>query len=377
MAREYRLLDIPGAGEELDEYRAAVQHVRVGDLEYFWEDRWAEFEQSPEFQSLSDVDRALARFTIKCIAEEESSWRIQEDDDTDNLFEMASPRFVVPSTLDDAMILSGARGWEIAQELIDENHRNKKHLGHLALDGYVNLTVAAMIHGRNDNGESDLSYFITDTPDTVTRQTVGGTFHGDFAAGWKRFATNGPVYDPTGTLRNFAPAVAGDYVRAYHSVETKLAIGMLKYLSAGDYTRLEETKQMLVDAIDAANLGRGGGNFADFGTNAGGYEHEIFIDGFREYPPNYTIESFLVTPGNRDTRMELVAEEEGVSLKNLRTTTDDEGKVTTEELGTMHIPQEEIPMFIATMAAASAGRTSLDELRDTIARAEVWGSDNK
>jgi len=377
MAREYRLLSTPDAGKELDEYRAAVQYVRVGDLEYSWDGRWTEFEQSPEFRVLTDAERALAQRTIKCIVEQELPWRVQEDNDTDSLFEASSPRFIVPSTVEDAMILSGVRGWEIAQELIDENRRNKKHLGHLALDGYVNLTIAAMMHGRNDNGESDLSYFITDTPDTVTRQTVGGTFHGDFAAGWKRFATSGPVYDPSGISRNFAPAVAGDHVRAYHSVETKLAIGMLKYLSAGDYARLEEMKQMLVDAIDAANLGRGGGNFADFGTNAGGYEHEIFIDSFREYKPNDPIESFLVTPGNRDTRMELVAEEEGVSLKNLRTTTDDEGKVTTEELGTMHIPQEEIPMFIATMAAASAGRTSLDELRDTIARAEVWGSDNK
>ena len=377
MAREYRLLDIPGAGEELDEYRAVVQHVRVGDMEYSWDGRWAEFEQSPEFRALTDAERALAQRTIRCVAEQDLPWRVQEVDDADTLFEALSPRFIVPSTIDDAMILSGARGWEIAQELIDENRRNKKHLGHLALDGYVNLTIAAMMHGRNDNGESDLSYFITDTPDTVTRQTVGGTFQGDFAAGWKRFATSGPVYDPSGISRNFAPAVAGDHVRAYHSVETKLAIGMLKYLSAGDYARLEDMKQMLVDAIDAANLGRGGGNFADFGTNAGGYEHEIFVDSFREYPPNYTIESFLVTPGNRYTCMELVAEEDGVALENIRRTHDEKGKVTTEELGSMHIAREEIPQFIATMAAASAGRTSLDELRDTIARAEVWGSDNK
>lgn len=368
---------MPGAGEELEKYVGLVQQTRVGDLEYYWDTRWNEYEQSREFRALGDRERLLARYTFTYVMDEERPWLVGEGDDTDNLFGLPGPRFIVPSTIEDAMVLSGVRGWEIAQELIDEDRRTKKLLGTLALNDYVNLAVAAAIYGDNSNGESDLSYFITDTPGTTVRHTVGGTFHGDFAAGWKRFATSGPSIDPAGVHRDFAPMLAGDHVRAYHSIETRLAMGMLKYLAAGDHERLEKMKHTLLITIDAANLGRGGGNFADFGTNANGYDHEIFIDNFREYHPNETIESFLVDPGGRATRMELVAEKDGVSLKNLRETEQDRGGVITEEFGTMYIPQEEISMFVATMAAASAGRTSLAEIRGALARARVWGADDE
>lgn len=372
MAREYQLLDMPDAGEDLEQYVGLVQQTRMGDLEYYWDARWHEYEQSREFRALGDRERMLARYTFTYVMDEERPWLVGEGDDTDNLFGLPGPRFIVPSTIEDAMMLSGVRGWEIAQELIEEDHRTKKLLGTLALNDYVNLAVAAAVYGNNSNGESDLSYFITDTPGTIVRQTVGGTFHGDFAAGWKRFATSGPSIDPAGVRRDFAPVLESDFVRAYHSVEDKLAIGMLTYLAAGDYAKLETTKHQLVNAIDAANLGRGGGNFADFGSNGSDYASEIFVDAFREYAPGEVLESFLVTPGNADTAMQLVAALDGVELRNISYTKQQDGSTHKEVLGTMPLSAGEIPQFIATMAAASAGRTSLAEIRHAIVNAEVW-----
>lgn len=372
MTREYRLLDIPGAGRDFERYAGLVQQTRVGDLEYYWDTRWSEYEQSPEFRALGDRDRMLARYTFTYVIDEERPWLVGEGDDTDNLVGLPGPRFVVPSTIEDAMMLSGVRGWEIAGELIDEDRRIKKLLGTFALDDYVNLAIAAALHGNNSNGEADLSYFVTDTPGTIVRQTVGGTFHGDFAAGWKRFATSGPAIDPAGVRRDFAPALESNFVRAYHSVEDKLAMGMLTYLAAGDYAKLEATKSKLVDAIDAANLGRGGGNFADFGSNGSDYASEIFVDAFREYIPGEVLESFIVTPGNAGTAMQLVAALDGVELRNVSYTKLQDGSTHKEILGTMPISAGEIPQFIATMAAASAGRTSLAEIRSAIVNAEIW-----
>lgn len=372
MSREYRLLDVPDVGRELERYIGLVQQTRIGDLEYRWEERWGEFERSHEFHALRNKERMLARYTLHCIMDEERPWFVGEGDDTDNLFRLPDPRFVVPSTLDDAMILSGMRGWEIAQELVDDNRRTKKLLGTLALDDYVNLAVATALYGRID-AEADLSYFVVDdSPSTVLRQTVGGTFHGDFFAGWKRFATSGPSIDPMGIRRNFAPVLEGDLVRAYHSVEDKLAVGMLTYLAAGDDTKLERTKRAIVEDIDAADMGRGGGNFADFGSNGSDYAHEIFVDNFREYQPGEVIESFLVTPGDTETAMQLVAAHDGVVLQNVSHTKQDDGSIQTELLSAMPISAQEIPIFIATMAAASAGRTSLKEIRTAIVRAKVW-----
>ncbi len=373
MAREYRLLDTPGAGRELEKYTKLVRSVRVGDLDYLWDGRWDEFEHSREFRAFATRDKALAQRTLASILDEERPWLIGEDGDIDNLLQMPGARFKIESTLDDVMILSGVRGWEIAQELIDENGRTKKLLGTLALDDYVNLAAAAALYGDNSNGEADLSYVVADTPGTIVRQTVGGTFHGDFAAGWKRFATSGPSIDPTGVRRSFAPALGANFVRAYHSVEDTLAVGMLTYLAAGDAEKLEATKKALVDAIDAADLGRGGGAFADFGSNSMGYASEIFADDFREYHPEEVLESFTVIPGDRSIAMRLVAARDGVVLRNVSFTEQPDDSVQTEVLGEMPISAQEIPQFIATMAAASAGRTSLAEIRHAIEKARVWG----
>lgn len=362
---------MPGADSRIQKYRALLDLVRVGDVEYSWERRWIEFEESHEFKHLSLRDQALAHYTIKRVVGDEAPWLVQENDDTDNLVGIPSPRHAVPSTFDDAMILSGARGWEISQELIDDDRGARKVLGKLALEDYVDLTVATMLYGSNDNGETDLSYLISED-DTVLRQTVGGTIHGDFAAGWKRFATSGIVCDPTGIVRNFAPAIEADHVRAYHSVEDGIAIAMLKYLAAGDFGRLEESQRILIDAIKKADLGRGGGNFADFGQGGRSYVNEIFVDSFREYTPGEVIQGFGVTPGGRDVSMDVVVTDAGVLLRNVRRTKNDEGEIESELLGTMPIAREEIPTFVATMAAASAGRTSLAQIGRAIATVHIW-----
>jgi hypothetical protein len=371
MAREYRLLDVPGASEEFGRYAELVRHTRIGGLEYDAEARWDEFEHSREFRGLTDREQNLARRTLHYVLSEERPWHIGEDGQTDNLLGLPGPRFTVPSTPDDAMVLAGVRGWEIAEELIDDDRRTQKLLGTLGLNDYVNLAVATALYGRDD-GEADLSYSVIDSPGSIVWQTVGGTFHGDFVAGWKRFATSGPSVDPMGIRRNFTPPLGGDIVRAYHSVEDTLAVGMLNYLATGSEEKLEQMKREIIETIDMADLGRGGGNFADFGTNGQSGASAIFVDDFRAHEPGDILESFTVIPGRLETRMELVAEREGVLLRNISQHKGDDGSTTKEIVGQMPIATAEIPTFIATMAAASAGRTSLAEIRAAIEHAHVW-----
>lgn len=370
MAREYRLLDQSDTEARLDKYRQRVDLTSLGDFEYSWEDRWTEFEHSPEFRQLSPREQALSRYTIKRVVGDEAPWLVQESNNTDNLLGLPSPRHALPSTIDDAMILSGTRGWEIYQELIEEDHENRYNLGRLALNDYVDLTVAAMLYGRSDIG-ADLSYFVEGEDGTTVRQTVGGTFHGDFAAGWKRFASSGVVRDPAGVLRDFAPAISGEYVRAYHSVEDDIAVAMLTYLAAGNSDRLNATKRIMLNALAAADLGRGGGNFADFGVGNNNQAGMIFVDDFREYMPGELMRSYIVTPGNYDFRMEIVAAKDGVVLRNTNNKKSEGGDLQTEILGSMTIKRDEIPHFVATMAAASAGRTSIEQIYKAIAEARV------
>ena len=373
MAREYQLLHIPGATDGPNKYRAHVDFTSIGDVEYSWDDRWTEYEQSAEFRMFSARERALARYTIKRIAEDEAPWRVQEvEADQEGLMGGMKPRFLVPSTLDDAMILSGARGWEIYQEQIEDDHTNRQYFGKMSLANYVDLSVAAMMYGYSNDGDAHLSYAVEEG-DTELRQRIGGTFHGDFAAWWGRFATKGPVYDPAGVARPFAPAVEGDGVRAYHSVEDSIALTMLQYLAAGDMRTLEAQKQVLLRAIEAADQGRSGGNFADFGHgDKSGYASGIFVDNFHPPIAGEVMESFLVVPGDRELCMEIVSAVDGVILRNVRKTKNDLSQQETEFLGQMPVKRDEIPQFVATMAAASAGRTSIDQIRAVISKAHVW-----
>lgn len=67
--------------------------------------------------------------------------------------------------------------------------------------------------------------------------------------------------------------------------------------------------------------------------------------------------------------MQVVCLEDGVELRNVSEETDDNGQKHEVVLGRMPITSENIPTFIATMAAASAGRTSIGQIKRAISQA--------
>lgn len=384
MTREYRLIDDSDSegNQAITSYQKLVLLERLGSYDGSrLEGHWHDFEHSPEFAGLSTCEQALARYTIKRIVGDQAPWTAQSGTDTDNLLSMPSPKRSIPSTAHDAAVLSGMAGWEIAVDLEEWNGAVSREMGSrvLTLSDYVNIAVAASIFGRKANG-GDLSYLVSND-DTIVRQSVGGTPHGDFLAEWTRFVASGPVLDPTGQARTFAPTLESGIVHAYHSIETKLAMTMLRFMAAGDLGALRSSKARILNMIGKADVGRGGGDFADFGSRSGNYQSAISADTFRIFEPGEVLAEFVVAPSDFAMRMEVVSTGDGVVLRNVRSAVaggeqGDEIEEYDSIRREMTIGRDEIPKFIATMAAASAGRTSLEQVRMAIEKAYVIGSDD-
>ena len=368
--RAYRLVGESDSTREINRLGSLLSSEWTDNYDEFnIKKTWCLFEKSPEFGYMTPRDRSLARYTMKRIVGDEAPWTIQIDEDTDNLLATPSPKFVVPSTAHDAAILSGAAGWLVAKSDSKEIKTGRRNI--LKLSDYVNIAVASLIFGEK-HSNSNLSYFV-DGYNVLTQQTVGGNFHGDFQAEQKRFATIGPIFDPTGVERAFAPPIAGDVVNAYHSIECELAINMLCHLAAGDYELLERAKVEILNEISIADTGRSGGPFADFGARRTPGDEIILEDHFRKHETGEVLERYIVYPGNRRRSMEIVSLGNSVVLRNV-SLADGEvgslGKYDNVSEG-MSIANDEIPKFIATMAAAAGGRTSLAQIRWVIENAYV------
>lgn len=385
MARDYYIFD-EKYQQEVDAYSELADNASIHhpDNSWNWDRSRLDFVNSPEFTKLSSSEQAMSRSALKsCL--EEYPWRIHEiEGSQDNLLMLPDALYTIRADKSDAAILSGLQGWEVEQQLREAHPELAKKLGELALDDYVKLGLAALKKEPDciNNSETSFSwdsqyidnlcYFVKEDDKTIIKNTVGGTGNGDFVAYWKQFAASGPVLDPSGQVRPFAPNIADDIIKAYHSVESSIAATMAGYLARGDGEKLEVVKKEMLAKIDEADLGRGGGAFADFG-----YHPDIGQDDRLPRSNNKTgdvIGDYVVGPPGRfkdgDYRMQIVCADDGVELRNVtKKRTARSKRVRTIVDHRMPIADKDIPAFVATMAAASAGRTSITQIRDAIANA--------
>lgn len=270
MSRDYYVFD-EEYKTELKPYLDLTKNTFFQDPDYscYFNDSFQEYVDSAEFKNFSLQEQKMADLAINACMDNKP-WHIQEFEPDDELFTISKSLYQVKANKTDAAVLSGMTGWQIESELLDyDGITLKKEIGNVALRDYVNLGLAVVLNAqeRSTNGHHALSYYTEDSGTTL-RQTVGGTTHGDFTAGWARYASHGPALDPSCQKRLFAPAIERNGVNAYHSVEDSLAITMLGYLAKNDNNLLEKYKRIILDSIDKADLGRGGGPFADFGDDS-------------------------------------------------------------------------------------------------------------
>ena len=384
MTREYYIFD-EQYRKDVNAYSELAQHAYVGgfDVGYYWDEQGLDFVNSPEFNNMPVIEQAMSRSALKACLEKRP-WQIHEIESSDeSLLMLPNTLYSIESNNHDAAILSGLQGWEVEQQLRENYPELVKELGNLALDGYIKLGLAALEKDQsyNDNAKAsyaeiissrNLSYFIKEDNDIIMKHSVGGTFHGDFSTEWKRFVTSGPVLDPSGQKRPFAPNIAGDHVGAYHSTESAIALAMTGYLAQNDDNKLAIVKRELLAKIDEADLGRAGGNFADFGDEFKG-NRGIILRSDQKNEAGDVIGEFIVGPPSRfqdyDYRMQIVCARGGVELRNIirKKVSQKKTKVTVDHC--MTIADKDIPMFVATMTVASAGRTSIAQIRKAIADA--------
>ncbi len=317
-----------------------------------------EFTASRFFGGLSEREKSLSRFAMKQCSESRP-WRLQMVTDDNGLFPIDIPRLTVAAEFEDELLLSGAAGWRVYENMRPRIRDRCREYGIVGLRGMVMLG-AAYSHVEALQYTS-MSYDLTQGNETI-RQTVGGDIHGDFLAHRIRWTVVGPVIDPTGNPQEFSPDYDLRFVKGYHSVEEELTASLLLHLSRGNEQILEEIKPGILQELDERNNGRAGGNFADFGLRR--IIDPSVIYSRKELRTGGIIGTSVTAPRSR-TNLVVVSCESGVKIAN-------------EEDGTIHpgldIDDADIPRFIAVMAAASGGRTSFEQIRDCVMNARFYHS---
>jgi len=287
-------------------------------------------------------------------------WIYTKELSTDGLWDEVIPTRTAPLNTMSRIVLSGALGdalvkQDIALATKAEQFTNDSFQQAVLLGGAAVYSFQAAHHRPTLQG----FYRANDTSGLLRWETaIGGDIHGDFRTE-RRARPIASVADTTHpeATHHFMPAIYETKAGAYHSTEQGIISALLYHLvTHGDRTRTE-VYGSITSALSARDIAVGG-NFADYGDRGGEVEAALLrnrLDTVKDKPSGMIYES--VVDANVSARFHIESRDDGVVFR-----VSEAGEPDSE----MHIPTQEIELYILTMVSAGGGRTSPDAMAQVI-----------